>query len=1073
MRYTFLLYIFFFFNLTFSQEEKITLTLTETSVVSIFDQIEEKTDYRFFYRKSQIQKIEKISINVIEESITKILEIILKNTPISYSIIGNQVILVKKEEVNTNAKTPITKKNDFVIIGNVKNDKGQPLSEVNIYVKSSTKGTVSDIKGNFLIQKVDPKSILIFSYLGYVTKEVPLNKRRSINVVLYEETTDIDEIVLVGYDTFRKKDVTGAISSLNMKHVSRESAISPQQLLQGRIAGVQGILDSGEPGTSITLRIRGTSSIRNGNGPLFVVNGIPLSSFAISPTGTNIGSSDDGQGNTTSRNPLNFIDPNDIESIDVLKDASATAIYGSRGANGVIIIKTKEGGKGMRLHYSSFVGISTITKKVNILSPKEFREFVDPSLDFGSSTDWQDVIFRTAFNNNHNISFEGNDKNEKTGYRLSLGIMDQEGIIEDSGIQKYSGTINTTHKILDDKLNIRISAIGANVLDQNPQISNDAGANGDLLSGAWISNPTRPIFNADGSFFQPNENDRNLAAVIEYTEDKTNTFNFLGNLSADLKLGKNFSYGFGFGLGRYNSERQSAISRDLNISRIQGLGRATISDVLSSNLLIDHTLKYTKTFAGQHRFSTVFGYSYQKLKLKTKRIEATNFQTSDINVMLNNLESVQTNIPGSIKIGSNKAIDEFQSFFGRVNYSFIDKYIFTTTLRADGSSRFGVNNKYGYFPSLGVAWRISEESFIPEVIDNLKLRLGFGITGNQDFEGGNQLRFQRFGSNNQLQNLRFENPDLKWETTTQFNVGIDYTLFKNRVRGSIDLYTKKTKDLLIRTESAEPAPAEFLFKNIDAEIVNKGIEFDIESTIIDKKEFKWMSAFNISINKNEVTKIDRVISTGAINGQGLTGAYTQVITQGRPLYSYFLSDFKGLDDNGFNVFNNGGEPVFVDKTPFPDYSFGWYNSVVYKKWNLNVFLSGQVGAHIYNNNTNAFFLKGALINGGRNVTHDVAFGNENSENSNNVSTRFLEDGSYLRFQNIELGYTFNTHNLKYVDYFKLSLTAKNLYTITNYSGQDPEVNIDKSIDGVPSLGIDYSAYPKERSFNFGFLVTFK
>ncbi len=956
-------------------------------------------------------------------------------------------------------------------VSGVVSDNNGPIPGVNVIIKDTDKGSVSDFDGNYTLQNVPADAILVFSYIGFETLEINVNGQTDIDATLVADSAELDEIVLIGYGSVSKKDVTGAVSSIKAESFNKGAISSPEQLFQGKITGVQTTSDGGEPGGSINIRIRGTSSIRSGNGPLYVVNGIPLSGAPISPKGANVGSNDDGAGSTSPKNPLSFLNPNDITSIDILKDASATAIYGSRGANGVVIIATKSGKSGKDLlTYSTSVSASTISKKLDLLSADEFRTYVDPSLDYGANTDWQDVIFRTALSKNHHISFGGGNEDGSSIYALSAGVVDQEGIVEGSGMKMYSGTINTTYKLFNDRLKITAFATGSNILDDNPQISNDAGFTGDLLSGAWRANPTRPIYNPDGTLAQPDINERNPAAVLGFTTDKTDTFRILGNISASIKLTEDFSYKFNFGIDRSNSERRSAISGLLNVVGTVGLGKATISNVHASSLLLEHTFNYSKLIAENHNINALVGYSYQNYRQKTRDFSATNFKTTDLGIMLNNLESADYNIRRSATSGSSASKDELQSYFGRINYTMFDKYILTGTLRADGSSKFGQNNRYGYFPSVALAWRLSSEDFIPNFFSDLKLRLGYGTTGNQEFTGGSHLAFVRYDNNNKETFPRSENPNLKWESTTQYNAGIDYGFFENRLRGGIDVYAKYTKDLLLRLPSAEPAPASYYFDNIDGEVRNTGIEFSVEGEIVDKKNIGWFSSFNISFNKNKVTKFIGAIETGAISGQGLTGARAQVITEGEPLYSYYLTEFKGFDENGISI---EGDKKLVGKKPLPDYTFGFTNEFRYKNWNLGVFFTGQVGGYVYNNNRNALFLKGSLVNGGKNVTKDVAQSNESSTNGNNVSTRFLEDASFVRLQTMTLGYSFKTNALKFVENLRLNVTAQNIATFTNYTGQDPEVNVDKSINGVPSFAIDYSAYPRARTFTLGLTVSLK
>ena len=1053
---------------SYSQNKKITLNLKDVTIEQVFNKIESLSDFKFLYNHNKIDVNKKVSIKANKQRIGDILNQIFFKTN-TYYIVNKKQIILKKREV---LETPAVKIPEISITGTVADASGQPLPGANILEKGTQNGVQTDFNGNFSLDVNDSNSVIVVSYLGFLTKEITVGNQTSFTITLEEDSASLDEVVLVGYGSVSKKDLTGAVSSVKSEDFNTGALTSPEELIQGKTSGIQITTDGGEPGGAVNVRIRGTSSVRAGNGPLYVVNGIPLNGTAVTPTGANAGSNDDGAGNTTAKNPLNFINPNDIASIDILKDASATAIYGSRGANGVVIITTKNAKAGKsEFTYNSTVGTSSITNELDLLSADEFRGFVDPALDFGANTDWQDVIFRTAINKTHYFSYGDGSENGNSKYLFSGGFVDQQGIVEGSGIKRYSGSINTTHSLFEDRLKLTTFAIGSNILDDNPQISNDAGFTGDLLSGAWRANPTRPIYNPDGTFAQPDIGERNPAAILGLSTDKTNTFRLLGGFAANLKLSESLSYKFNLGIDRSNSERRSALSSDLNIARVAGIGVAQISNVQTNDLLIEHTLNFNKDINDDSRLSALFGYSYQRFKVRTRGFTGTNFQTSDLDIMLNNLESAQYTSVLRAGFGQSFAsTDELQSYFSRVNYTLKDKYIFTATLRADGSSKFGENNRYGYFPSAAFAWRMSDEDFIPESVNDLKFRVGYGITGNQEIPGGANLTLQRFDNGNNLAAPQFGNPDLKWESTTQINTGLDFAFLDYKLRGSIDWYSKKTNDLLFRLEAGQPAPNPFYFGNLDAEVKNTGVEFFIEGDIIDKDKFSWTSSFNISFNKNEVTRLDRTLQTGAISGQGLTGAFSQVITEGQPLYSYFLSEWGGFDDDGNSIETPAS---LIDKTPLPDFIYGFNNTMRYKNWDLNIFFTGQEGAYIYNNNRNALFLKGSLILGGKNVTRDVAFSDESPTNGNGVSTRFLEDGSFLRLQNLSLGYTLNADKLKFVDSVRFNLTGQNLLTFTKYTGQDPEVNVDKNINGVPSFGVDYSAYPRATTITLGLTVSLK
>lgn len=1048
---------------------QINLVLEDASLIESFDAIESQTDFSFVYSKEKLAE-SSITLNTSGTVMDALLEI-AKQANLKFKQINSNISVYQNKEKN--APEPLVEIKEVVSIsGTVTDETGEALPGATVLEKGTSNGVVTDFNGAFTLE-VDNDAVLVVSFMGFLEKEVKVANQTTFNIILSTDIASLLEVVVIGYGQVEKQDVSGAISSIKAKDFNAGVISSPEQLIQGRTTGVQITTGSGEPGAAVNVRVRGTSSIRSGNNPLFVVDGFPLDGSAISPSGANAGSSDDGAGNTTPRNPLIFLDPSDIVSIDILKDASATAIYGSRGANGVIIITTRRGGSDGKttLNYTGSVSSSTITKKLDLLSADEFRSYVSDELDFGGDTDWQDVIFRNAISQSHNISFGGGSEDSR--YNFSIGYNDQNGIVEKSGLTRYNVGVNTDYNLFENKLNIQSSVKYAYMIDDNPQISNDAGFTGDLLSGAWRANPTRPIFNDDGSYAQPDENERNPAAILGLTRDNTYTGKFLGTFSATYNLTDNLSYKLNVGIDNSRSERKSALSSDLNIARVAGLGRADFSEVVANSKLIEHTLNY-KADIGNGTLSALAGFSFQNFITETRYFTLTGFASPDLDIMINNMESADFNSESTARVGgSTRNVDELQSFFGRVNYDLADKYIFTATVRSDGSSKFGENNRYGFFPSLAFAWRMSEEDFIPSTFYDLKFRAGWGITGNQEFPGGNNVFRQRYDVTGSLVAPQFGNPDLKWETTTQINFGIDFAFFEGRVYGNIDLYHKNTKDILFRSTSAQPAVQPFVFQNLDIEVQNRGLEFGINALVVESSNLKWNSGFNISFNRNEASNVGlRPIQTGAISGQGLTGAFAQVIKDGEPLFSYSMSEFEGFDEDGFNVFANDGEADLVGKSALPDYVFGFSNSLEYKRFTVNAFFTGQIGAYIYNNNGNALFLRGSLINGGKNVTRDVANNGENPTNGNNVSTRWLENGSFGRLQNLSFAYDVNLADSKNFRGLNISLNIQNLLTITNYSGQDPEVNVDKAIDGVPSLGIDYSAYPRARVFTLGVKASF-
>lgn len=962
-------------------------------------------------------------------------------------------------------------------------ESGEPLIGANILVQGSTTGTITDFDGKYSIDVPADATTLNISYTGYSTQSIEIAGRTVVDVALSAGEL-LEEVVVVGYGSVKKSDLTGAVTAVTEEDFNTGVITSPEQLIQGRAAGVQITEASGEPGAGVAIRIRGTSSVRGGNNPLFVVDGVPLSG-----DGTTAGGNASGLGATAARNPLNFLNPNDIASIDILKDASATAIYGSRGANGVVIITTKSGqaGQGV-LEYGYSLGVANISRKYDLLGRDEFlaayAEFngaaAAQTLDGGADTDWQDEAFRTALTHSHNLSFGGG--NAQGNYRFSVSLFDQEGIVEESGLQRFSARFNGTRKFLDDKLTIASQITLADTHDDNVPITTNSGFRGDLMGNILKANPTDPVRNSDGTFLQRSITEPNPIAILNLTESFTNTIRILGNVSAEYQLTPELSFKTVAGFDRSFSSRVDALSRDLVAGDVLDIGRLYTNDIYVDNNLWENYFTYTKDFGGT-ALTALAGYSYQSFEFSSKQAQAANFRTSDLDLMINNAAAQDWtgDQQGSVISNSNRTFDELQSFFGRVNLSFADKYLFTATLRADGSTRFGEGNQYGYFPSFAFKWRLIDEAFVPDAFSDLGFRLGYGITGNQELPHNLFQERQRYGGwgiNNDgkqingggLGTVAFANPDLKWESTIQYNLGLDYGFANNRISGSLDFYYKTTNDLLIQITAAQPAVQPFFWTNLDADIINQGVELALNVVAVDKADFEWNVTANVAFNDNVVQNCNCNIDTGDIDGQGLTGAFAQRIADGQSLYAYFLRQFDGYDSEGISVYPNGDFQEFNGASPLPTVTAGLTNTIRYKNFDMNIFFSGQFGYWIYSNTANAFFTAGSLANG-RNVIRDVVGNGEGALNAPDVSTRFLEKGDFVRLQNLSIGYNVDTGDSN-IGSLRLFVTGQNLFVITSYTGQDPEVNTNKQIGGVPSAGIDYTSYPRARTISFGANITF-
>ncbi|WP_242092633.1 SusC/RagA family TonB-linked outer membrane protein [Aestuariivivens sediminicola] len=1000
----------------------------------------------------------------------------------------------------------------------VVSDATGPLPGVNVFVKGTTIGAQTDFDGIYTLENVPAGSVIVYSFLGYSTQEITVGSQTTINVTLQEDTAELDEIVIIGYGQTTVKDATGAVASVKAEDFNQGVIASPEQLIQGKTAGIQIAQTSGEPGAGINIRIRGTASIRSNNNPLFVVDGVPLGGNSTSAGQQDLGFGDRGAGN-----PLNFINPNDIESISVLKDASSTAIYGSRGANGVVIITTKsgKGAFGESVEYNSNVSISSIRDDYNLLNRDRFLTAVAQfggdaeAADAGFNTNWQDYIFRDAITINQNFAYSNNY--ESGNIRATVSYGDQKGVVKGSGLERFTVRLNAQHRLFEDKLKLGIQTTYSYENNRGPGLSSSAGYRGDLIGSAYSANPTWPT---DPDYFDPGGL-ASPAAFATYVKNRTYVNRVLLNGYAEYDVTPELKAKVNVGYDESNSDRNiaaSPLARNL-ADDIFGAGRAYLGVVNNTNHLLEMTLNYNKEF-GNSKLDVLVGYSFQDFKNSGKNVLARGFDVTAIPDMYRTVnrasEIVEASISGSYQqygIAPNgnfvnrlfptpssetiatprglgvssiygdffNTTDEIQSQFARVNYTLADKYLFTATIRRDGSSRFSEDNRHGYFPSGAIAWKINEEDFMGDSFSTLKLRLQAGITGNQDgLDYGSYIRRERYaapeiergGNINQpgLESVTYANPDLKWEETVSYGVGIDFGFANDRLSGSIDVYRKETNDLLLSVTAAQPSPQPFFFQNLDATVLNQGIEFAISYGIVEQEDFTWDASFNMSYNENELQNFAGQIQAGTIYGQGLSNAYAQILAGGHPLFSYFLREFEGFDANGQPI---GDVQTFVGKSALPDFVGGFSTNIRYKNWDFSAYLAGQYGAYIYNNTRNAFFVAGAIA-GQRNVTEDVLTSGEAGNAEAAVSTRFLENGDFLRLQNMSIGYNFDLKETSKLKTLRVSLTGQNLFVITPYSGPDPEVSTQgaEPLNELPTSGIDYVSYPNPRTFTFGLFAKF-
>lgn len=964
----------------------------------------------------------------------------------------------------------------FTVSGIVKDANGESLPGVSIIERGTSKGTVSDIDGKYVISVQSPESVLSFSFIGYVTQEQTVGSRINIDIILLEDTKNLSEVIVIGYGTQEKKDVTGAMATVKEKDFNRGIMNSPQDLIQGKVAGVNVVGASGEPGANQNITVRGPGGIRTGNSPLFVIDGVVLDNSSTGGTG----------------NPLNFINPQDIESIDVLKDASATAIYGSRGANGVIIVTTKKGTAGVStLNYAVGYGISNLARPLNIFDADEYRRQV-PAVggilqDSLANTDWQKEITRTAITKNHNLSMNGGS--EKLVYLASISYQDQEGIIKESDLKRITGRLNVSQKYLPgDILNIDFNLNAAQTVQNRPPITG-------VIGNAISANPTFPAYGPDGRPFRdPTGN--NPLRLLEIYDDITTINRVISNITASLKLSDAFTFQTNIGVDNSVSIRDVQNLPSLEPQQIGGL---TTFNGTNRNFLIENYLTYT--YKDSRNFVTAMaGFSYQEIFVQQRFSSINQFPISEIeprfNPGLGQELTLATNRPGGFAY-----INELQSFFGRVNYQLDDKYLATATLRADGSSKFGENNKYGVFPSFSLGWRLSEEGFIKDLtaVSELKLRAGWGQTGNQEIPSKiTQPLFtaQVSGSTSYpLDNSssfpagitfsRLANPNIQWEVSTQFNGGLDFGLFGNSLVGSVDYFRKVSNNILLEVIPADPVqPASTTWVNVeDMNIINRGVEIALNY----RKTLSNTMSYSIGGNMTFIDNVVKnspftVIPSGSATGPGLSSATINGYINGHPIGSFYLLEHIGFDENGLNVFRDtNGDGIVNDKdrivagTALPNFQYNIFGDFTYKQFDASFNFNGVSGNKVYDNTANVSFFKLRLARGLNTTPEAIASPEESVNNPAPVSTRYLKDASYFRLNNLSIGYTVNTATLgmgKYVKNLRFSVTGQNLFVFTPYDGYDPEVNTDRTINGVSSFGIDYMSYPRARTILLGLNIIF-
>jgi TonB-linked SusC/RagA family outer membrane protein len=946
---------------------------------------------------------------------------------------------------------------------------GDALIGASVSVVGTTRGTSTDINGAYSIDVPEGSRQIRFAYTGYAEQVVILDASNTVNVGM-KQTSVLDEVVVIGYGAARKADLTGSVTSVNEKDFNRGLVVSPDQLIQGKAAGVQVLNNSGQPGGSATIRIRGNSSIRTGNQPLFVVDGVQLTNNSTKP-----GFGDGGLGNSPSSNPLNYLNPADIENIQILKDASAVAIYGSRGANGVVLITTKKGQSGApTIQFNTSVGASTILNKYDVLTPGEYRSalrnygFVDTlgnlNGDYGGNADALGEILRTGIVQNHGISIGGGT--DAGSYRISLNYFNQEGIVKSNDLRRLNTNISGSYKFFESKrLGVDFNLVASQTGENGPAVATNSGFRGSLIGNALQWNPTHNLYNEDGSpvIIPEFGNFTNPVALIDAYRDNAQTIDLIGSIAPYFKITDNLTYRFSYNITHGSGDRRARIARWINLENVQDRGLAFYGQEKNTNQILAHTLSYNVNLGSGLNLNAVAGYEYQRLSEKGLGISARDFLVDDIDYT----NILQNSSPGSRSVFSYNNPDALlQSFFARGIFNLRDKYLLTATIRADGSSKFGENNRYGYFPAIGAAWNLHSEDFMQDgPFSNLKLRLGWGKTGNSEFPAGAASDRYAFGQGSIfLDNVA--NPDLKWETTTTLNVGVDFGLFKNRLLGTVEYFSRNTTDLLFQFNTIQPAPAGRYWINLPGNLKNSGVELTLEGLLVQKEKFSWSLGGNVTFLENILEGYDGpVIDYGQLFGQGSTGATSQRLANGRPLNSFYLRQHTGIGADGQSIYVGDEDLAFVGD-PNPDVLLGISTSVSYDKFSLGLNFNGAMGHQLYNNTKMSVVPIGNL--GSRNIESSL-IGSGNQEATSNAikaSDRYLENGSYLKLANATLSYRLGNIGSA-VKNAQVYITGQNLLLFTKYTGFDPEVNTVNDLEGLPSTGIDYIPYPSARTIIVG------
>lgn len=1094
---------------TYSQTITLSVEANNQAIQTVLDHIESLSEFKFFYNTKQVNTNKLVSIRASKKSVFEILDELFKNTNIKYEVLDKNIILTTSQNTVSNTDRAISQQ-DKNVSGVVTDQNGDPIIGANVMVKGTTNGTITDVDGNFTINNVSQSAILVVSYIGYVTKEIPVGRQQPLRIVLQEDQQTLDEVIVVGYGTMKKSDITGAIASVDKDKIARQPVANVSSALQGLATGVSVTSNSGSPGSASTIRIRGVGTVNDAE-PLFVVDGMPVTD-------------------------INYLSASDIQSMEILKDASASAIYGSRGANGVILITTKKGAVDKTtVTFDAYWGSSKLLNNLNLMSGTEWYDLqseinkvkaeagvaeMDLSLvDRNVSTNWMDEISRTAFMHNYSIGISGGKADD---YKFNLGInyLNQEGTVKKTKYERINLRQSSEKAVIKNYLtvgtNLSISKSNSSGINEYSN-SGLYDANYGVISNAIRVEPVVPAVKPDGTYgSSPYIDYYNPLADIVYTDQGDKSWTVIGNVYGELEIVKDLKFKSSFGAEIRRNEYKSFVPVYF-VSNSQKNEESSLSKthVNGNYYTFENTLTYIKTLAEKHSLNVLIGYTNEWGKRETLGLSGHDFIGE-----APNLHYIDATLNKNKITGTNNATDYgLISYLGRLHYEFDNRYLLTASIRRDGSSKFSKDNRWGNFPSFALGWRIDNEKFFKSLnanwISSLKLRAGWGQIGNQNI--GSYLDRSLLslwaqygalfgaGSNKTLYQgiavRRLGNSNIKWETTESANVGIDASFLNNRLIFSFEYYDKTTKDMLL----AAPMPkymgyTDNTYTNIGA-ANNRGVELSMEWR--DQiNDFRYNIAFNFSTIRNRMTKLNggTPIPSGVLRQQYATytneglpiGAFWGYVTDGLIQTESQLAEVKKtgylpnaeLGDVYFVDMNEDGKLNENDKrmigNPIPDVIYGFNLGMAWKGFDLSMQFGGTIGNDIFNAMRLYTYSLTDITNKDRALLNYWTPTNTNTNiprlsaadynNNNRLSDRYVENGSYLRLRNVQIGYTLPSSLVKKVmlQNVRIHLSGQNLFTISDYSGIDPEVGQSTSL----SRGIDYGIYPQSRIITGGINITF-